>query len=367
MFTGFATENSPAIQVWDYFLGGGAASSTQITHIALTDDCAPIQLFRVGMISGAIRVTLPSCPIEGKIIKIVVQTYGNATFQGSLSIYSSDAAITTPLYTIGPGGYIDLAYSKNVISPAGSGTRTGWLALNFASASSSSVNNSGGIALGNNSSAYAASAVAIGNAANATASGIAIASGNTTSATATNATCIGGVSNTANGAVSVCIGGNFGTARSITGMVTFAASRSPITSSAGVSQTGLLVLGRQTTDATATRLTSDSFAATTDNQLILPNNSAYVFQGTVIANRTGGGDTSGWRFEGTIKRGANAASTTLVAAVTPTVISQDAGAAAWVLAVTADTTNGGLAVTVTGAAATTIRWVCRLESTEVTF
>jgi hypothetical protein len=99
----------------------------------------------------------------------------------------------------------------------------------------------------------------------------------------------------------------------------------------------------------------------------LPNNSAYTFQGTCIANVTGGSTTSGWKFEGVIKRGANAASTTLVAAVTPTVIAQDALATTWVLAITADTTNGGIAVTVTGAAATTIRWVSKIETTEVTF
>jgi hypothetical protein len=57
----------------------------------------------------------------------------------------------------------------------------------------------------------------------------------------------------------------------------------------------------------------------------------------------------------------------LVAAVTPTVIAQDVGAATWVLAITADTTNGGIAVTVTGQAATTIRWVTKIETTEVTF
>jgi hypothetical protein len=57
----------------------------------------------------------------------------------------------------------------------------------------------------------------------------------------------------------------------------------------------------------------------------------------------------------------------LVAAVTPIVIAQDVAAATWVLAITADTTNGGIAVTVTGAAATTIRWVSRIETTEVTF
>jgi hypothetical protein len=49
------------------------------------------------------------------------------------------------------------------------------------------------------------------------------------------------------------------------------------------------------------------------------------------------------------------------------VVASDTGAAAWTIAISADTTNGALAVSVTGQAATTIRWVCKLESTEVTF
>ena len=145
------------------------------------------------------------------------------------------------------------------------------------------------------------------------------------------------------------------------------ASNSPIASTAGVQQLGTLLIGCETTNATATVLRSNTSAAGTTNQVILPNNSAYTFQGTCIANVTAGGTTSGWKFEGVIKRGANAASTALVAAVTPTVIAQDAGASTWVLAITADTTNGGIAVTVTGAAATTIRWVAKIETTEVTF
>ena len=129
----------------------------------------------------------------------------------------------------------------------------------------------------------------------------------------------------------------------------------------------MLILGVQTTDATATVLRSNTSAASTTNQVILPNNSAYTFQGTCVANVTGGGNTSGWKFEGVIKRGANAASTALVG--TPTVTSSyaDAGASTWVIAVTADTTNGGLAVTFTGQASTTIRTVAQIRTTEMTY
>jgi hypothetical protein len=135
----------------------------------------------------------------------------------------------------------------------------------------------------------------------------------------------------------------------------------------GGSQAGLLVLAKQTTDATAMVLTSTNAGAGTGNQVILPNNSAYFFRGEVVAGVTGGGNTRGWVIEGVIKRGANAASTTLVG--TPTVISSfaDAGASTWVIAVTADTTNGGLAVTFTGQAGTTIRTVAQIRTTEMTY
>jgi hypothetical protein len=87
----------------------------------------------------------------------------------------------------------------------------------------------------------------------------------------------------------------------------------------------------------------------------------------VVAGVTGGGNTKGWTVEGVIKRGANAASTALVG--TPTVTSSyaDAGASTWTIAITADTTNGGLAVTFTGQAGTTIRAVAQISTTEMTF
>jgi hypothetical protein len=212
-----------------------------------------------------------------------------------------------------------------------------------------------------------ASAVVGGTSNAASASSSSVFGGQSNISSGFQATVLGGESNISNGTGSSVIGGRAATTRSIVGNFVTTASNIPITTANGVQQLATLLLGRQTTDATATRLASDSSTAGTTNQVILPDNSAYTFQGTCIANVTGGGTTSGWKFEGVIKRGANAASTALVAAVTPTVIAQDAGAAAWVLAVTADTTNGGIAVTVTGAAATTIRWVAKIETTEVTF
>jgi len=133
----------------------------------------------------------------------------------------------------------------------------------------------------------------------------------------------------------------------------------------GDSQQGLFILRIATTDATATVLTSDTAAASNSNQVILPNNSAYAFSGTIIARQQAAGGTASaaWKVEGLIRREANAGTTTLVAS-TVTAISNVPG---WTLALSADTTNGGLAVTATGAAATNIRWVATIQTSEVTY
>jgi hypothetical protein len=193
-----------------------------------------------------------------------------------------------------------------------------------------------------------------------------VGGGRQNNASGTEACIIGGVANVASGNVSTVLGGRLATTRLITGNVVGSASESPIGGTAGLSQFGILVLGKETTNATATVLTSNGVSASTNNQVILPNNSAYYFFGTVVAGVTGGGDSKGWRIEGVIKRGSGVGTTTLVGS-TVTSAYADIGAATWVIAVTADTTNGGLAVTFTGQLATTIRCVAKIETTEMTF
>jgi hypothetical protein len=193
-----------------------------------------------------------------------------------------------------------------------------------------------------------------------------VGGGLTNNATSIYSAILGGRTNTANSNASSVIG-SFGTTRSIVGNMAFAAGYTPMnTFAGGSSQSALLILARETTDAAPTALCSNGQAAGTTNQVILPNNSAYFFRGEVISGRTGGGDAKGWTIEGVIKRGANAASTTLVG-VTVMSTHGDAGAVTWTIAVTADTTNGGLRVTFTGQAATTIRTVCQIRTTEMTF
>ena len=201
-----------------------------------------------------------------------------------------------------------------------------------------------------------------------TASGVAsfVGGGINNSATAIYTSVSGGRGNSAN-ATSASVIGSYGTSRSIVGNTVLSANYTPLgTFAVGNSQSAVLVLARQTTDATATALASDGNAASGTNQVILPNNSAYFFTGEVVSGKTAGGDSKGWTIEGVIKRGANAAATTLVGS-TVTSLYADAGAATWAIAVTADTTNGGIRVTFTGQASTTIRTVCQIRTTEMTY
>jgi hypothetical protein len=177
----------------------------------------------------------------------------------------------------------------------------------------------------------------------------------------------GGFANQTPGSYSAIMGGARGTTRSIVGYHVFPACNLPIANTDGVTQSGLLLLARETANAAATVLTSDTSAAATTNQVTLPNNSAYYFRGSVIAGVTGAGNSKSWTFEGAIKRGSGAATTAIVGTVILNTIAQDAGASAWNIAITANTTLGCITVTVTGAAATTIRWVAKIETTEMTY
>jgi len=194
-----------------------------------------------------------------------------------------------------------------------------------------------------------------------------VASGNSNTASGAVAFIGGGANNTASGEYSFIGGGRYGTTRAITGYHVFPACNIPFGGVLGAAQSAILLLAVTTTNATPTVATSDNVGAGATNQIVLPNNSAYSFSGQVIAGVTGAGNTARWTIAGAIKRGASAATTVMVGTPTVTMTHNDAGASAWTVAVTANTTLGCIKVEVTGAASTTIRWVCKIETTEMTF
>ena len=235
---------------------------------------------------------------------------------------------------------------------------------------------------GNNNSATSVdSTIAGGSIGTASNTYATVGGGRLNTASGLSATVSGGFSNIASGQNSAIIGGSdnratsqsstvsgaSGTSRGIIGNSVRSPSAYPVGVGLGNQQIGTLNIGAVTTDATATVLRSDTSAAGTTNQVILPNNSAYYFQGSITSGVTGAGNSAMWSFEGGIKRGANAASTVLVGTPVLNLVARDTGASTWIVALTADTTNGGLTVTVTGQAATTIRWVAKVETTEMTY
>jgi hypothetical protein len=372
------------------FIGAGFANSgtanaavtTQATT-AVTSGSTAVTLsgsnasIRVGqLITGTGINSFPNtyvAAISGT--SLTLSQAANATGTPTLSFFTPHGVVVgggnnqaTGSYSfIGGGGDAGTAGNRNVASGDWSVVVGG--RRNTASGPSAFVGAGGDIsgAVFGNTASGVASAVVGGF--NNTASGYGgfVGGGSSNVASATYSGILGGTSNSTNSDYSSIIGGNQGTTRSIIGSNAQPYCNNPLSSPQGASQGASLVLAVQTTDATATVLRSNTSAAGTTNQVILPNNSAYFFRGEVVAGVTGGGNTRGWVIEGVIKRGANAASTALVG--TPTVTSSfaDAGASTWVIAVTADTTNGGLRVTFTGQAGTTIRTVAKIETTEMTF
>ena len=218
--------------------------------------------------------------------------------------------------------------------------------------------NSFAAAIVNNTSSYGATAsnsVAIGYQAKANvAYGTAIGYGNIAGSYAT---AIGGTYNSATGQASFATGEN--TSAVQRGKIAFGASQSGV-----LQQGGILVLRKFTSDATPTALYAGG-STVGANQVILPNNSAYAFHGTIVAREqaSAGTDCAAWKVEGLIRREGSAGTTVLVNSAT-TVLDNTPS---WGLALSADTTNGGLKVEATGAAATNIRWVATIHTSEVTY
>lgn len=135
-------------------------------------------------------------------------------------------------------------------------------------------------------------------------------------------------------------------------------------SNGGDAQSSELVWRNNTTGNTPTELFLDGAAI----RAVLRDSFSWVFRITVIG-RQDNGDTAAWQFTGAIKMVAAVAS--LVSAVNASLLAADAGSIAtgWGLvgnvAVTADAANDSLKITVTGVAATNIRWVAHARLVEV--
>lgn len=281
---------------------------------------------------------------------------------------------------------VDLQTSRGANTQVASGT-TSFLAGNGSTASGT---NAVAIAASSTSSGTA-SAVVGGSSHSATQQAAGVFGGESNSATATRAWAGGGTSNAASGTNSATLGGSSNAA---SGTNSLAVGQSSAASGAqgfchgyqakdfgvigadvhgvqcfsavGDAQVERRVLALGTTNATPNDLTADNTTtASSTNQIVLQNGSIMAFRGQVVVRQPSTGDSAAWLFSGAIKRGANAAATALMASVTPTLIAADSGAAAWSLAITANTTLGCLQITATGESSKTLRWVAGVECTKV--
>ena len=293
-------------------------------------------------------------------------TAANATGSGAVAIgYGATAS----------GGYNFAAGASSAGAGASAGTGGGAVSLGGSYASGT---DSFAAAIANNTSSYGATganSVAIGKQAKATGA-FATSIGESTQATASNSTSIGYL-NQSTGQGSVAIGYNvqatglqstaigLSTRNAINGTLKFAGGKHSVD---GDAQTGVYPLMAETTDATpavAVTYHNNSATPSTTNQIILPNNSAFAFHGTIVARQDAASGTAcaAWKIEGLIRREGSAGTTVLVNSAT-TVLDNTPS---WGMALSADTTNGGLKIEVTGAAATNIRWVATVHTSEVTY
>jgi hypothetical protein len=174
------------------------------------------------------------------------------------------------------------------------------------------------------------------------------------------AVAIGGRNNLANGSYSY----TFGAYCSTNGVHGRQSRGRSLGTVQGETQKSEFFLSVRTTGNTATTLTVAGGAASSINQVILTNQSAYRFKGTIIGKQSGSTNVAAWDVDGLIVRGANAAATTLVVSNVNVV---DNTPTFGTPTLAADTTNGGLRVQVTGVAATNIQWTAIIETTEVIY
>jgi len=285
-------------------------------------------------------------------------------FNGAMALGNSATAAGNNATAVGRNTSAGSNYSTAIGQNSGNGAST---TLTGAGATALGGSRAAGedsfaAAIANNSASYGAT------------SANSISIGGYNKSSGTSSTCIGGYNSISSGNSSFVTGyqsqasGDFSVATGYKATSVIYGKVSHSSGPFGISsghQTGTFVLRSDTTDDTPEAMTTSNTSAGTTNQVILPNNSAYTFTGTVVARQQAseGTDCAGFKVEGLIRR-EGSASTTVLLASNADEIDNVAG---WFLSLSADTTNGGLKVEVTGASATNIRWVATINTSEVTY
>lgn len=152
--------------------------------------------------------------------------------------------------------------------------------------------------------------------------------------------------------------GAFSSTKSISGARVWAAGQIGDT---GDSQVMDLMLSATTTNATPTVAATVNSAASATTVDVL-GNSAMRAVVAIVTARSSTGDVASWKVEGTVKRGANAATTAVIGTPTSLSLGADASLSTATAVLVANTTRGSAEIQVTGVAATNLQWVCHYYS-----
>ncbi len=174
---------------------------------------------------------------------------------------------------------------------------------------------------------------------------------------------LSGEGNIASGTSSIVTGGVYCTTRGTTGAKAWSGA---VNSDAvlGKRQMADYLLSCSTTSATSVRMTTDgNSTASSSNIMAMPNNSVYSINYKLLGRRGSDNVSNACIGNVVISRGASAASTAIRYWVNNTIWD---GFTAASVNFTADTTLGGLSITVGGITSTNIDWVCHIECLELT-
>jgi autotransporter adhesin len=282
----------------------------------------------------------------------------NSTAAGITSTALGPSANATGFYSTALG-YNAKAASSGFNSVVAMGNSYASGAESFAAAiannsSSYGATGANAVAMGDRAKAQGSKSFAVGGSAHAV-NAESTAIGDTAIAQGSKSIALG-VFTTANGNNSVALG--YYSKTDIHGKLAYASGRF---AAQGDAQGGQYILRADTTDATATVLTTNNSTAGSDDQIVAASDTCITFDGTITAMQNGAQAYASWKIEGLL---VNDGGTTTLANSATTVISNGSS---WGMALSADNTNNALAITCTGEASHNIRWVANIRTTEVTY
>ena len=322
--------------------------------------------------SGAVALGVDSATLGStSTYSIAIGKNSNATGVAGISIgYLTDA---TAGYSVAIGYSSQATGSSSIALGEAYASATDAFAANITTNTSVyGARGTSSIAMGYHANATTNKSIAIGAETNSTGFEGSVSIGWQNTATSGEApSCLGGKSNNASGNFATVVGGRDSSAA---GHYSFASGYQSKTArhgqkshasgqfaAKGDAQGSQFILRADTTDATATVLTTDNTTPGTTDQIVAASDTCIMFSGTLVAMQNGAQDQGGWEIKGLLKN--DGGTTTLVSSNIQTF----ADGNGWVVALTADNTNNALAITCTGEASHNIRWVANIHTSEVTY